>query len=107
MGTEDRSLSTCLCPRTSKKLDEHTCSRNSSEDFFIENQIKKEEESLNYTLIFSLTGSSALLIIFIAGVTTLYLVRRRSHSNEENQKKEAESTPEAEAMLATEEQTPV
>ena len=69
--TEDGSLSTtCLCPRDFIKVDEATCIRNSSEELPNTNEFKnkEEEESLNYTLIFSVTGSSILLIIFIAAL---------------------------------------
>ena len=89
--TEDGSLSTtCLCPRDFIKVDEATCTRNSSEEFPNTNEItnKKEEESLNYTLIFSVTGSSVLFIICIAALVreveveinpfvSLYLFRPR------------------------------
>jgi len=123
--TEDGSLSTtCLCPRDFIKVDEATCIRNSSEELPNTNEFKnkEEEESLNYTLIFSVTGSSVLLIIFIAALTTWYLVRRRPQSDEEDPGKEPQPIAEAEvrriemkclktfclqAMLPAEQETPV
>ena len=82
--TEDGSLSTtCLCPRDFIKVDEATCIRNSSEELPNTNEFKnkEEEESLNYTLIFSVTGSSVLLIIFIAALVRVVKVEIHSFVN--------------------------
>ena len=66
---------TCLCPRNSSKVDENTCSINSSlDDLFDDIQAKeKEEEANNFTsaLIIGISASSLLiLIISIAAVVS-------------------------------------